>query len=421
MVEWTEDLYPNATNIQPHEPPEDYRQGGLHPVALGDTFQDGRFVVRHKLGFGGQATVWLVQDTQYSQWASLKIKQSRISEGPLEQDQEIQALQALEKYYASSDQKAPRCFTRLLTTFQVCGPNGTHNCLVTELVGPSVAKVVRACSLFGETLRPDTVLRASKRVLQGVDFAHHAGIVHGDVSFGNVAFTCDVALNGEEDIFVALGGQPMTSTNNGREALPPNMPRMLVKTADWDMWTDRDEEDIRLLDWGLAFPVTQAVTSLPQPIDLRSPETFFCASIDFRHDLWRAGCVIYVLYFQQSPFPFRHGTDREFIGKLVEKLGALPPQWNLMWEEMEGPSANHQLNGHDSEDKEAFEERRKAIVTECQKEDEYEADEYSDYDFESLQLLSPAITALLKWEPERRVSAQQALSFLEWVDYRNEA
>lgn len=117
--------------------------------------------------------------SENSQWVSLKIKQSRISDGPLEQDQEIQALLALEKYYASSDQKLPRCFTRLLESFQVSGPNGTHNCLVTELVGPSVARVLRACSLFGETLRPDTVLRASRRVLQAVDFAHRAGVVHG--------------------------------------------------------------------------------------------------------------------------------------------------------------------------------------------------------------------------------------------------
>lgn len=113
-----------------------------------------------------------------------------------------------------------------------------------------------------------------------------------DISFGNVTFMCDVALNGDEDVFVALGGQPITATYTGQEALPASMPRMLVKTADWDMWTDRDEEDIRLLDWGLAFPVGQIVTTLPQPIDLRSPETFFCASIDSRHDLWRAGCVV---------------------------------------------------------------------------------------------------------------------------------
>jgi hypothetical protein len=114
-----------------------------------------------------------------SQWVSLKIKQSRLSQGPLEQDPEVQALLALEKAYASSNQKLSRCFTRLLAAFQITGPNGVHNCLVTELVGPSVARVLRACSLFGETLRPDTILRASRRVLEAVAFAHHIGVVHG--------------------------------------------------------------------------------------------------------------------------------------------------------------------------------------------------------------------------------------------------
>lgn len=64
MVEWTEEVYSNVADVQPLESPEDYQPGGFHPVALGDTFRDGRYVVRHKLGFGGRATVWLVQDIQ---------------------------------------------------------------------------------------------------------------------------------------------------------------------------------------------------------------------------------------------------------------------------------------------------------------------------------------------------------------------
>lgn len=105
------------------------------------------------------------------------------------------------------------------------------------------------------------------------------------------------------------------------------MPRMLVKTADWDMWTDRDEEDVRLLDWGLAFPAGQAVTTLPQPIDLRSPETFFCASIDFRHDLWRAGCVVRLFSHASFGAVYRHlsvwnltnlfSTDLRFVFSAV--------------------------------------------------------------------------------------------------------
>lgn len=64
MTEWIEDYYPSTIDVRPHESLEDYQSGGFHPVALGDTFQDGRYVVRHKLGFGGRATVWLVQDIQ---------------------------------------------------------------------------------------------------------------------------------------------------------------------------------------------------------------------------------------------------------------------------------------------------------------------------------------------------------------------
>lgn len=30
-----------------------YRSGGFHPVRLDDTFKDGRYQIRHKLGWGG--------------------------------------------------------------------------------------------------------------------------------------------------------------------------------------------------------------------------------------------------------------------------------------------------------------------------------------------------------------------------------
>ncbi|KUI62709.1 Serine/threonine-protein kinase SKY1 [Cytospora mali] len=423
MVEWTADLYANVTDVQPHEPLEDYRPGGFHPVALGDAFRDGRYIVRHKLGFGGRATVWLVRDNQQDKWVSLKIKQSRHSKATLYQDQEIQALLALEGHYGETSQDKPRCFARLLDAFQHSGPNGKHNCLVTELVGPSISKVICTCSAFGETLRPDTVLRAARRLLQGIDFAHHAGVVHGDVSFGNVAFTCGLALNGEEDIFVALGGQPVTTSYSGPEPLPANLPHQLVKSADWDMWTDRDEENICLIDWGLAFHVGRVVTTLAQPIDLRSPETFFCAYFDYRHDLWRAGCAIYALYFQESPFPFQQGPDDVFIGEMVSKLGPLPEEWQPFWKDMQRMNLDSQIEDASFRLRleEAFEERHKTIVSECQIEDEYQKDEYSDYDFQKLKCLVRTILDLLRYRPEHRISAQQAASYIDWTDHRNEA
>ncbi len=42
-----------------------YRPGGYHPVTLGDTFNDGRYKVYHKLGWGGYSTAWLAHDTRF--------------------------------------------------------------------------------------------------------------------------------------------------------------------------------------------------------------------------------------------------------------------------------------------------------------------------------------------------------------------
>lgn len=41
-----------------------YPPGGFHPVALGDTFDDGRYKVHHKLGYGDFSTVWVARDSK---------------------------------------------------------------------------------------------------------------------------------------------------------------------------------------------------------------------------------------------------------------------------------------------------------------------------------------------------------------------
>lgn len=42
----------------------DYKPGGYHPVALGDTLKDGRYIIYHKLGYGGFSTVWVARDSK---------------------------------------------------------------------------------------------------------------------------------------------------------------------------------------------------------------------------------------------------------------------------------------------------------------------------------------------------------------------
>ncbi len=56
------DLFKPSNLLHMQEKMSRYRQGGFHPVRLGDTFKDGRYKVYHKLGWSGFSTVWLARD-----------------------------------------------------------------------------------------------------------------------------------------------------------------------------------------------------------------------------------------------------------------------------------------------------------------------------------------------------------------------
>lgn len=47
---------------EPVEDVQGYRLGGCHPLCLGDHFQNGRYQILRKLGYGGYPTVWLAKD-----------------------------------------------------------------------------------------------------------------------------------------------------------------------------------------------------------------------------------------------------------------------------------------------------------------------------------------------------------------------
>lgn len=184
-------------------------------------------------------------------------------------------------------------------------------------------------------------------------YVRFKSLIYADISPANIMFTCNNTLDNDEYLFEDLGGEPITanycSTTVSR---PAHVPKHIVKSADWALWYDSPKEDVRIIDWGGAFSTTSTPTAIGQPRNLQSPETFFVGSFDYRHDLWRAGCVvrgilllthlilliivqIYSLFYQESPFRVIGPVDEYFyICKLVEKLGPLPRTWNIKWEQM---------------------------------------------------------------------------------------
>ncbi|OBT87419.1 hypothetical protein VE02_04683 [Pseudogymnoascus sp. 03VT05] len=97
----------------------------------------------------------------------------------LDKDPEIQTMRALEKHYVEGSQEKPRGFIQLFDWFRHEGPNGIHNCLVMELLGPSLETILRTNVEMEEFLAPDTILRTSRQLLEAIEFVHQAGLFMG--------------------------------------------------------------------------------------------------------------------------------------------------------------------------------------------------------------------------------------------------
>ncbi|KAL4967430.1 kinase-like protein [Aspergillus stella-maris] len=304
-------IYRQNTLLYSQEALSRYQPGGYHPVSLGDTFQDGRYRVHHKLGWGGFSTVWLVHDKEANQWVPLKV----MTADSLDHPRELENLHLLANY--AKGNLATNHIVQLLDEFTHEGPNGVHRCLVFELLGPSLDKVIAGYHDSQYTFEPETVLRISKQFLEGLKFIHDAGLGRGDLSGGNVAFRCSGLTNADEDEVMEILGRPEVEDliRLDGEPLAPGLPSQIVKATRWEEWFEEDLEDIRILDFGEAFLQSdQPITKLAQPAQLRIPETFFVERFDHRVDLYRAGYVLYALV--RGPYPFQYLGDDDDLEQI---------------------------------------------------------------------------------------------------------
>ncbi|KAH6949462.1 kinase-like domain-containing protein [Fusarium avenaceum] len=153
------------------EPLHRYKPDGYHPLALGEVLNNGRYKIIHKLGWGGYSTTWAAKDEQTGRYVAVKIP---ISEAEKTNEYKVlQAISTLPKHHPGFSH-----VNQLLDTFTLVGPNGSHNCLVLEIVGPSVADIVEGyCK--DDRLSSELARVFSKQALQGLDFLAQNNIGHG--------------------------------------------------------------------------------------------------------------------------------------------------------------------------------------------------------------------------------------------------
>ncbi|KAH6656159.1 kinase-like domain-containing protein [Truncatella angustata] len=251
------------------EPLHRYQPGGYHPLALGDVLKDGRYKIVHKLGWGGYSTTWAAKDQEEDEYVAIKVSVSETW-----RSRELSVLQAISvlpgRHFESSR------LNRMIDYFTLVGPNGTHDCLVLELLGPSVADVVE--SYYRDDRLPAKLAK----------------------SFANQA------LQG-------LNVLTLVSRRDGK-SLAGNVPSHIVRPA---QFRKRDilqsSPSIKIIDFGEAFLTTNVPSTLHTPLP------------------------IFELVTGQPPFDVTMLTPPLLVQQMMEfATDSLPSRWQMKWQAMQG-------------------------------------------------------------------------------------
>ena len=106
------------------------------------------------------------------QWVSIKIMTADATSS----SHELDILRSLAKRCNGS--LSSKYIVQLLDDFLYQGPNGTHQCLVFEFLGPTLDTITSDYSDCNDPdlrLEPETVLRLSEQLLNALAFVHKAG------------------------------------------------------------------------------------------------------------------------------------------------------------------------------------------------------------------------------------------------------
>ncbi|KAL4864903.1 hypothetical protein BDV12DRAFT_200622 [Aspergillus spectabilis] len=402
------------------EPIDYYSKRRFHPVHLMDTFQDARYRVIRKLGYGSFSTVWLARDSRLDCYVALKIGQAESS--PTGETGIYKRLAETE----FTTHPGRLHYLPLLDDFRVIGPNGRHQTLVYEPMGASVTEVK-------ETLFPNgpfplwTAKSILWQTLMGLDFLLANDVVHGDVQPRNLLFCLDnlrdkpvAELCQDKDI-------PLTPVSNVVWDGNVKGPEYLVPADSLMQYLDISRPfTIKISDLGGSFLTSHPPSSPAPPLHLRGPETLFQRYISSKQDMWSFGCLVFefisgITLFGLYDYPITNITDEMHFIDMYNILG-LPedqalrdrqwPGWRKFFG-LNGEPVNHYIRKRDRDVND------RGLPTSHTLETLLEEALEEHFSAEELVTTKQLLRGLLEFDPEKRLTSKEVMEHKWFAEQRN--
>ncbi|KAI0531648.1 kinase-like domain-containing protein [Xylaria digitata] len=311
-----------------------YRPGGYHPIRLGDQLKGGRYKILHKVGWGGYSTTWAARDQVHQRYVAVKISVSEAKNS-----HETSILRLISPFPGDTH-TGRKPIVQLLDSFCIEGPNGKHQCLVMELLGPSIPELINSY-LRDERLPSQAARSIAHQVLTGVDFLTQLNIGHGDIHARNIVLAMPRFDSLDEREFIDILGQPeigLVQRTDG-SILDIHVPSYIVRPTPFrakEVLQSLQAPIVKIIDFGESFLPNQAPATLRTPLVVRAPEVLFDDPISRRVDLWSLGCLIFELFTGQPPFDSMMITPASLILQILRfSTDKLPDRWEAKWQTMQ--------------------------------------------------------------------------------------